>query len=185
MMYVLFHTTLVSYTTINKMAKHTITLCYRKIIDASSTKPWDKMVFEDSYLEFKMQAQLYNQEKKYRSFAQLVQHVPGTDHLHFLVSAAVTGYIGQLNEITPDIVNNLGKHFLKFTKFQFEIINSDILDKSKHQVAVNFYSEPLLWHDTIGNYLLVSDKKEVAGEMLTDLFQLQPYVTIYSLQAEE
>lgn len=166
------------------MAKRTITLCYRKIIDASSTRPWDKMVFEDSYMEFKMQAQLYNQEKKYRSFAGLIQHVPGAEKLHFLVSAAVTGYIGQLNENIPDILNNLGKHFLKFTQFEFEIINSDFQDTTKHQVAVNFYSEPLLWHDTIGNYLLVSDKKAAEGEVLTNLFALQPYLTIYSLYTE-
>lgn len=45
------------------MANRTITLYYRKIIDATATKPRDKLVFEDSYTEFKMQAQLYNQEK--------------------------------------------------------------------------------------------------------------------------
>ena len=47
------------------MPNRTITLCYRKVIDASAAKPWEKLVFEDSYTEFKMQAQLYNQEKKY------------------------------------------------------------------------------------------------------------------------
>lgn len=164
------------------MTNRIITLCYRKIIDATATKPWDKLVFEDSYQEFKMQAQLYNQEKKYRSFAELRQHVPGAEKLHFLVSAAVIGYLQQLNETIPDILNNLGKHFLKFNRFQFEIINSDLQDQTKHQVAVNFYAEPLVWHDTIGNYLLVSDKQEVAGEIITHLLPLQPYLSIYSLQ---
>jgi hypothetical protein len=59
------------------MPNRTITLCYRKVIDASAAKPWEKLIFEDSYTEFKMQAQLYNQEKKYRSFAELRQQVPG------------------------------------------------------------------------------------------------------------
>ena len=164
------------------MPNRTITLCYRKVIDASAAKPWEKLVFEDSYTEFKMQAQLYNQEKKYRSFAELRQQVPGADQLHFLVSAAVIGYIQQLNETIPDILNNLGKQFLRFTKFQFEIINSDLQDKSKHQMAINFYSEPLCWHETIGNFLLVSDKPAEAGEVQTNLFQLQPYMNIHSLQ---
>ena len=164
------------------MPNRTITLCYRKVIDASAAKPWDKLVFEDSYTEFKMQAQLYNQEKKYSSFAELRQQVPGADQLHFLVSAAVIGYIQQLKETIPDILNNLGKQFLRFTKFQFEIINSDLQDKSKHQMAINFYSEPLCWHETIGNFLLVSDKPAEAGEVQTNLFQLQPYMNIHSLQ---
>ena len=164
------------------MVNRTITLCYRKVIDASAAKPWEKLVFEDSYTEFKMQAQLYNQEKKYSSFAELRQQVPGADQLHFLVSAAVIGYIQQLKETIPDILNNLGKQFLRFTKFQFEIINSDLQDKSKHQVAINFYSEPLCWHETIGNFLLVSDKPAEAGEVQTNLFQLQPYMNINSLQ---
>jgi hypothetical protein len=160
----------------------TIRLCYRKVIDAASEKPWEKMVFQDSYKEFKMQAQLFNQQKQYRSFGELLQRVPDAEQLHFLVSAAVTGYLQQLNENVPDIRNNLGKQFLKFTQYQFEIINSDLQDMSRHRVAINFYSEPLCWHDTISNYLLVSDKKEQQGECLTHLFQLQPYLSIYTLQ---
>jgi hypothetical protein len=140
------------------------------------------MVFQDSYQEFKMQAQLYTQEKPYRSFAELLQQVPGADRLHFLVSGAVTGYLQQLNEIVPDILNNLGQQFLQFTQYQFEIINSDLQDRSRHRVAINFYSEPLCWHDTISNYLLLSPQKEQGGECLTHLFQLQPYVSIFSLQ---
>jgi len=131
-----------------------------------------------------MQAQLYNQDNKYRTFAELLRHAPGAEQLHFLVSAAVIGYLQSLNEIVPDVLNNLGKHFLKFNKYQFEIINSDIQDKSRHQVAFNFYSVPLVWHDTIGNYLLVAANTVGVGEILTDLFQLQPYLTIYSLQTQ-
>jgi hypothetical protein len=166
------------------MDKRIITLCYRKVIDAAATRPWDKMVFEDSYLEFKMQAQLYNPEKKYRSFADLQQHAPGAEQLHFLVSGAVTGYLQQLNETVPDVVNNLGRHFLKFTQFQFEIINSDILDKTRHQVAFNFYTGPLVWHDTIGTYLLVSEAGvgKDTGEIPTHLFSLPPFLNIHSLQ---
>ncbi|HEV7347288.1 hypothetical protein [Telluribacter sp.] len=166
------------------MATRTITLCYRKIIDAASTKPWEKLVFEDTYAEFRMQAQLYNQEKKFTTFAELIQHVSGAEQLHFLVSAAAIGYLQQLNEIIPDVVNNLGKHFLRFTKFQFEIINSDLSDKSRHQVAVNFYSEPLFWHETIDNYLLVSDRPATGEEVATNLFQIQPYLTIHTLHTE-
>jgi hypothetical protein len=168
------------------MAKKIIRLCYRKVIGASSQKTWDKYVFDSTYTEFLMQSQYYNQEKKYSSFGELIQNVPGTEKLHFLVSAAIVGYLKQLDGVIPDILNNLGKHFLKFTGYRFEIINSDIQNKTNHQVAINFFSEPLAWHDTVGGYLLVSPLNGEKNEdgILTDLVQLQSFLSIYSLKEE-
>ena len=82
-----------------------------------------------------------------------------------------------------DALNNLGRHFLKFKKYQFEIINSDIKNKSAHQVAITFFSEPLIWHETIGNYILISPTYIEDGE-LTHLFQLQHFFSICSLKQE-
>ena len=162
----------------------TITLAYRKIIDANSPRAWDKLVLADSYREFRMQAQLYNQDGHYRTFGELLHYVPSAEKLHFLVGGSIGGYMQQLKGLVPEIVNNVGRHFLKFTHYQFELINSDLHDPSKHQVAINFYSELLHWHDTIGTYLLVSDAAALAAasaEVLTHLFQLQPYLTIHAL----
>jgi hypothetical protein len=169
------------------MSKGIIRFCYRKVINASSQKGWDKYVFESSYKEFLMQAQFYNQEKKYSSFGEMLSNVKGAEKLHFLVSASVTGYIQQLKGIMPDIVNNLGKHFLHFDSYRFEIINSNIKNKEGHQVAINFFSEELLWHDTINNYLLVSGVKQEIKDhgILTDVVQLQPFLSIYSLKQVE
>ncbi|TXK48755.1 hypothetical protein FVR03_07810 [Pontibacter qinzhouensis] len=166
------------------MPTRVITFCYRKVIDATATTPWEKLVFDDSYQEFKMQAQYYNQENKYGSFAELLQHSPGAERLHFLVSAAVTAYVQQLNGIVPDILNSVGRHFLKFNNYRFEIINSDVLDKTKHQVAINFVSDPMHWHDTLGQLLLISAEPDNGTEVLTELVPLQPYFTIYSLQTK-
>jgi hypothetical protein len=166
------------------MPTRRIILCYRKIIDARATGPWEQLVFEDTYREFRMQAQYFNQQQQYRSFGELLLHAPGAEKLPFLVSAAVRGYLQQLNGLVPDIANNLGQLFLKFSNFQFEIINSDLLDKSKHQVAVNFYADPLVWHDTIGDYLLVSEPGAGLGAVPTALFQLQPFLSIHSLQTD-
>jgi hypothetical protein len=164
--------------------KKIIRLCYRKIIDASSQNTWDKYVFESTYNEFLLQSQFYDREKKYVSFGDLLLNVKGASKLHFLVSAALTGYLKKLEDKIPDVLNNLGKHFLVFKNYQFEIINSDIKYKSRHQVAVNFYSEPLIWHDKIDNYLLVSSASEEKNNdgILTDLIQLQPFLSIYSLK---
>lgn len=168
------------------MEKQIITLCYRKIIDAASAKPWDKMVFEDSYREFKIQAQMIAQGTPYTTYGELLVNVPGASQLAAQVTPAIIGYVQQLNQTVPDILNNLGRRFLKFKNFQFELINSSITDKSKHQVAVNFYTEPLLWHNTIQNFLLVSDasvEMTDGAEINTNLFELQPYLNIHTLKA--
>ncbi len=167
------------------MPQNIIRLCYRKIIDAGATNAWDKLVFDDSYTEFLMQAQYFNQQKKHTSFAGLINNVPGAEKLHLLVSASVTGYLKQLNGLVPDILNNQGKLFLPFKNYMFEIIHSDILNKSKHQVAINFYTEPLVWHSTVGNLLLVSPYSATQGngaDVLTEMFALQPFVSIYSIK---
>jgi len=154
-------------------------------MDAASVKPWDKIVFEDSYREFKIQAQMVAQGTPYTTYGELLVNVPNTARLAGLVAPAITGYVQQLNETVPDILNNLGRRFLKFKNFRFELINSSITDKSKHQVAINFYTEPLQWHDTIQNFLLVSDASaELAdgAEVNTNLFELQPYLNIQTLK---
>ena len=142
-------------------------------------------MFEDSYRELKMQSQFYNQDKKYQTFSELIHHVKGSEKLHFLVSAAVINYIRQLNDIIPDILNNIGKHFLYFTQFKFEIINSHLQDIDKHCVAISFYSHPLLWIDTIAPYLLTATTTQQGEELLTDMFTLQPFLTIHSIKYDE
>jgi hypothetical protein len=165
-----------------------IRLVYRKVIDAATTGAWEKMVWEDTYTEFLMQAQLYNQDKTKNNFSELLQ-VPGADKLHFLVSAAAVGYITQLNGLLPDIQNNTGRHFLHFSNFRFEIINSSVNNKTMHQVAINFFSEPLIWQDTIGDLLLVSPANGIeasnAEEVLTEMFKLPPFLSIYSIANKE
>jgi hypothetical protein len=165
-------------------ARH-ITLCYRKLLDASATRPWDKLVLDDSYREFRMQAQYFNPEKKYRTFGELLHYVPGASRLHGLTSGAITGYLQQLGGVVPDVLDNLGRRFLKFDKFQFELINSDLLDPGKHQVAVSFFTEPLVWHATVGAYLIVSPAGAPGAEAPAPVhtFQLQPFLAIHTIQA--
>ena len=165
------------------MSEKIITLCYRKIIDVTNVNPWDKFVHEDSFAEFKMQAQFYNQENKYSSFSQLLINVPGAEKLHFLVGGAIIGYIQQQKNIIPDVLDNLGRRFLNFDNFKFEIINSDINDIEKHKIALNFFSKPLVLHEVIGEHLLISQFKEnESEEVFTNLFKLQPFVSIHSIK---
>jgi hypothetical protein len=163
------------------MSKSAIKLCYRKIIDINSGKPWDKFVFEDSYAEFRLQVQNFAQVQQYPSYANLVHYVPEAGKINQMVGPAITGYIQQLNEVMPDILNNLGRRFIKFKTYRFEIINSHLHHQDQHQVAISFFSEPMVWHATIDNYLLLSVAGQQNEEILTHLLQLQPYLSIYSL----
>ncbi|RYE29074.1 MAG: hypothetical protein EOP42_15220, partial [Sphingobacteriaceae bacterium] len=96
------------------MKARSIILCYRKIIDINAAKPWDKLVFEDSYLEFKLQAQNFSNGTAYTSYADLIRNIPNAQQLPGLVTPAISHYIRQLNDITPDILNNIGRRFLRF-----------------------------------------------------------------------
>lgn len=158
-----------------------ITIGYRKLIDINSKGEWEKNVFEDSYLEFRMQAQYYNLQGKFATYARLIQEVAGAEKLSFLVSASIAGYMKQLKGMIPDVLNVLGKLFLSFNQYRFEIINSHMDNKKAHQVAISFYSDPLLWHDTVGDVLLVSPATIDEEKILTDMFRLQSFVTIHSL----
>jgi hypothetical protein len=167
------------------MENATIRLLYRKIINAQSQDPWEKLVIEDTYKEFLMQAQTFNPDKKYNTFGELLRNVPGAERLHFLVSPSIVGYLRQLNGKMPNITNVIGKRFVPFKSYRFEIINSDIRDVSKHQVAINFISEPLTWYDTVGDLLLVavdSGKINEQEEVVTEMFAMQPFLSIYSLK---
>lgn len=167
--------------------KGVIRLCYRKIIDANSQKTWDKYVFNDTFMEFFMQAQFYNQEEKYTTFQEILNANPQAEKIHFLTSTAAVGYIQQLNEIMPDISNSHGKLCIPFKNFRFEIIHSNIKNKQEHRVAIYFYSEPITWIDTIDNQLLIAygDKNEAIqnGELVeTEMITLQPFLSISSFQ---
>jgi hypothetical protein len=157
------------------MVKGLIRLCYSKIIDASSAGVWDKYVFEDTYKEFFMQSQYFNQQQKFLTFREILENDPKADELHYLVSTAAIGYLRQLNERIP--VKN----------FRFEILQSHVKDQSQHRVAIHFYSEVMTWIDTIGNQLLLAtgDQLEAmhTGQFIdTDMLALRPYLSISSFQ---
>jgi hypothetical protein len=138
------------------MAKGLVTLCYQKLIDASSTGNWDRLVFEDTYKEYFMQAQQFDQQKRHSTFQEIVKNNPKAEAMHYLVSTAAIGYIRQLDEKIPEVTNSLGKLCLSFTKFKFEIIQSHIRDIALHKIAIHFYSEPVTWIDAIGNQFIFS-----------------------------
>lgn len=171
------------------MLKGLIRLTYRKLIDASSNKPWDKLVFEETYQEFFMQAQRLDQAGTYPTFEELLNNVPNADQLHYLTSRAALGYLKQLDQQIPDVVNAVGLLYLPFTEFKFELLASHVQRKEDHRVAISFYSDPLTWIDTVDGRLLIAcgDQREAlqAGQAVnTDLLALKPNLSIWSYQPQ-
>lgn len=164
------------------MQQKLIRISYTKRINSSNTTLWDQLVFNSSWQELQMQAQFYNQQQQHTTFRLLVQQVPSAEKLHFLVSSSVVGYLKQLNGIVPDVLNKRGIPFLLFNDFKFEIIDSNFSDQSKHEIQLTFFSDSVLWHETIADWLLLSNPAEPQTKegALTHLLQLQPAVDIYS-----
>lgn len=167
--------------------KGLIRLSYRKVIDAASAKRWDKAVFDETYQEFYMQAQQYDQAGTYQTLQELIDNVPKAEQLHYLTSRVAMGYLQLVNQIIPDLLNTSGQETVPFTQFKFEILASDIKRKDAHKVAITFYSDPITWIDTLGNALFVAygDQRQLlveGKEVSTDLLMLQPNLTIWSYQ---
>jgi hypothetical protein len=169
------------------MTKGIIRICYNKTIDSTPSSLWEKYVFEDTYKEFIMQAQQFDQQRKYKTFQEILKNVPHAEQMHYLVSTAAIGYIRQLNERVPNVVNTQGNLCLPFKNFKFEIIQSHIENKNLHRIAIYFYSEPLVWVDTIDQYLVVAMAEKLndlneGKEVETETFALRPNLSISSFQ---
>lgn len=169
------------------MEKGVIKLCYQRVIGATPPTLWDQYVFEDTYKEFFMQAQQFDKERKYATFKEMLQNIPKADQMHYLVSTAAIGYIRQLNETIPWVLNTGGKPCLSFKNFRFEVLQSHIAQKDQHKIAIYFYSEPITWIGTVGSRLLFAQgdclqKLRDGQEIETDMLELSPELFIASIK---
>lgn len=141
--------------------KGIIRLVYTKVIDAFSVGVWEKGVFEHTHKEFYMQAQQFDQQGKYNTFQEMQKNLSKADNLHYLVSTACMGYIQQLNGRFPEVLNTMGKYCVPFHNFKFEIIQSHRTDHKQHKVALHFYSDSLIWIDSLGGQMIIAQETEL------------------------
>jgi hypothetical protein len=169
------------------MIKGIIKLCYKKLINSSSSDAWSRLVFEETHNEYFMQWQEYDKDKKYANFSSLRKNNVHAENIHYLVSTSAIGYLRQLNGFVPDILDSNNKVFLPFKHFKFEIIESHFSDKTQHQVLISFYSEEITWVETIGTMLLVTNGDQsghlASGSAFeTDQIQLSEVLRIFSIR---
>lgn len=164
-----------------------IRLCYTKVIDKDCETAWDKNVFHATHQEFYMQAQQFDQQKRYSTFREMLAHIPKADQMHYLVSTAAKGYLLQLNNLVPDVTNAAGKRCVSFRNFKFEILDSHVTDKNQHRIAISFYSEPLLCVGALESRLIIStaakaEAYEAGQEIDTDTLPFRPGLSVSSFQ---
>lgn len=162
------------------MEQRMITFSYRKIITHQHQGAWEKLVLNEAFNEFKMQFQYFNKEARFQSYADFKAAIPQqAEKLPHLVSGAILGYLTQLNEIVPDVIDNQGRKILSFKKFNLEILHAHIDNRESFKFAINFFSEPFLWLDTVGNFLIISPAVKEKGNDTVYTLGMQAYLSIH------
>lgn len=160
---------------------------YARFIDVKTTFAWDKAVFENSYFEYRIQAQNYPAFDKTKPFADFLKEVPDAVRIHHRVSTAVYENLNQLHGIIPQITDVNGELCLEFKQFKFEILDADFEHKNKYRVMVEFITEPMLCVGLMGDNFLIAaienrEKFRNNEEVTTRLLPFQKALNVYSYQ---
>ena len=167
------------------MIKGIIKFSWQKIIDDTATSLWDRYVFDDTWMEYKMQAANYNRQSNATLFTNILKENPTAEKVNYAVSGAAIGYIRQLRNTIPGLVNTQGKMVIPFKNFKFNIIQSDMLNSKLHKVEILFISEPVTLIDVFNNQYLIAigDQQQQINngeEVITELIPQTDQLGIYS-----
>ena len=156
--------------------KPLIKLAYRQVIDSASTDKFEKLIFNDTYMEYLMQVQAYNnQGKTYATFRELSMQVPKSNSLHYKVGFAIGLYIRELNNKIPGLWDTLEHVNITFATHRFEIIDSDITKREGHRVAITYLTEAFTYYGNFGEWLLLSAGGNLASGQAGETFMMQLY----------
>ncbi len=136
------------------MPKANIKLTYRQVIAAAATD-FERNVWHFSYEEYKIKSQVYNPDRSITTFSGLIEKDARANSLHYKTGFAVSGFVEKLKNKIPTLKDALGQD-IAFDNWQFEIIESDILNKSLHKVAIQYTTVPFTLHQVIGETMLLS-----------------------------
>lgn len=155
-----------------------IKVCYKQVIDASSTGDFEKQILKASYDEFLLKSQAYNMEGKFKTFTQLKTNDGRANSLHYKLSFAVGHFIDRLNKNIPVLRDNLD-NTVNFDTARFELIESDITDMAAHKVAINYITTDLTFCSIIGEYLVLAKGDADPNEAVeTFTLKIQPGLAI-------
>ncbi|RXM37787.1 hypothetical protein BOQ62_20380 [Chryseobacterium sp. CH21] len=156
-----------------------IKLAFRIVIDQSSEMIWDRYVFDDTYFEYKIQHQAFDEkENPVKNYWELLQKNPNAQKIPFLLSSAVSNYVSQLGGMIRSIPDVLGNTYFPFENFKLDLISSHLEDPSKHKIGLTFFSPELLLIDIIDNKYLLSKETDLENGWETFMLPFHPQVAI-------
>lgn len=165
--------------------KAKIKLAFRIVIDQNSTMPWDKYVFEDTYFEYKIQHQVFDdKEDSVKNYWELLAKNSHAERIPFLLSSSVVNYISQLNGEIKSLPDVLGNTFFPVESFKLDLISSNTEDSSKHKIGLTFYTPELALIDIIDNKYLLSKNSKPENGFETFMFSFHPQVSIAYYNAD-
>ncbi|KAA5532936.1 hypothetical protein [Paenimyroides baculatum] len=144
-----------------------IQFTYSQHINNNVSTAWEKHIFEETFNEFLIQSNIFQLENlKVNSYKDLIKHNENAIQLNNLLAARVIPSIELLNNNIFSVPDNLNTSYLQFTHFNVHIIQSNLLDKSKHYITINYISKPYHLIDCINDYYLVS--KDISNEKIIE-----------------
>lgn len=138
------------------MEKALIKIAFRQVIDQSAQGSFEKDVFEDTYNEFLMQAQAYNPEGAFSTLHEMIANNPKANSLQYKVGFSIGLYVRALQNKIPGLYDSMGRE-ITFGEYNFEMLYSDISNKSAHLVSLTYTTEILTFLGNIGEYMLLAN----------------------------
>lgn len=159
--------------------KAKIKLAFRIVIDRTSEVVWDRYVFEDTYFEYKIQHQVFDDpENPVKNYWELLANNPHAGKIPFLLSSAVSNYVSQLKGEIRSLPDVLGNTFFPVESFTLDLISSNVEDPLKHKIGLTFHTPDLLLIDIIDNKYLLTKNFNGNRGFETFMFAFHPKVSI-------
>lgn len=159
--------------------KAKIKLDFRIVIDQNSDYVWDKYVFDATFLEYKIQHQVFdNPVNPTKNFWELLKKNKNAKKIPFILNASIANYISQLDGIIQSLPDVLGTTFFPIESFMLDIVSANIEDPTKHKIGITFYSPELLLLDIIDQKYLLSKDLTADNGFQTFMFPFHPQVSI-------
>ncbi|WP_300686112.1 hypothetical protein [Chryseobacterium sp.] len=160
-----------------------VKLAFRIVIDQSSEMAWDRYIFEDTYFEYKIQHQVFDdKENPVKNYWELLQNNPNAKQIPFLLSSAAGNYVTQLGGVIRSLPDVLGNTFFPVDSFKLDLVSSHMEDASKHKVGLTFFTPELLLIDIIDNKYLLSNETDQENGFETFMFPFHPQIAIVFYQ---
>jgi len=163
------------------MAKALIKLAYRQVITHESSSAFEKSIFHDSYGEFLLQIQTYNADKKYTTWQAIQAEIPkAKQNIPYKVNFAIGLYMKSLQNQIPASLDNAGVRSLPFVSHEFGILESDITDRSRHEVSLTYFTDVMTLYEIAGEYMIVAvgDQRDNPASVETMTIRMQQNLTV-------